>query len=912
MRAGLMPLKELNKQGHNVGDTILVKNEVTGEMDRLTIGPHIVANGRPGHQLIRKVTAEQQGEIYDHYNNEYSDLMWSVDMFIDPSMKGARTTINGVEVPAFNRFSLESLMTEGDEDFQGIAGYTPDVIVSRSLLGALKGVFNPRAGMKSPGRKYKTGTGREGELKAEYEEDEKTGEDVFTGYARSGGDLQGLFEGFSIRAYQAIREKARKQYFESIIRHAAKPIKDGKLEPGHLRLSTGIDAVWDAIKAFRNFETETGDSEIELRLGEKGEIGDYSKFIGEAMKMRGKQYQISEKLVKLLQDGYAAEKVHHWLVRAGGWAIRNSTQALLAHPFTYVINVLSNDMFAAESAAKHTVSGAFKLMSLQGKAGVDDLRFAKNLFTAQFYKFAAIRKMVGWKTDFDRFTDEIMPDDVFEGTTALEDLKIQYHIKPWEYLRQGEIGAAALQAIQYGTIDIRAKQRSAYAFLRAKAVRAAKDKGLSGEALKREVDSYMARPPKEDRVQAIELGNFDYLNYSDSPNVLNWFASNDYSRLIMPFPRFGYHWAAKQTERVAGLKVLFGKVPKGKRADALANLVTFAMFTGGGAGWIIDKILRGGDDDEEARKRIGTATYKYIDHVTGEMKSKRLPREQITANRVNLSEYFRMLGIDDGDDSDFWWRARQFPPIVMAGALVLAEQDGKRVAAQDGAAAGIWAGIKTYFSQGADLAKDFATLGGGIKVTEKLFDTMTTEPGDRPPTMITDPYASNVPLSFYIMDQAMTSLVPGRRQFDEVMMFIDPTSRRKTKSRTLDYEPGAWDAIKLGHASGVLNRVLAKHGLTELPMAQGTVKEVARRPVSGEKRERKALRREARQIIQSGRPEARQFRDRHGNLRLGLIPEATRTTQPRELQALKLGGFNIRRYPRASYEEALQPPEYDR
>ena len=143
----------------------------------------------------------------------------------------------------------------------------------------------------------------------------------------------------------------------------------------------------------------------------------------------------------------------------------------------------------------------------------------------------------GWKTDFDRFTEEIMPDDVFEGSTALEDLKVQYHIKPWEYLRQGEIGAAALQAIQYGTIDIRAKQRSAYAFLRAKAVRAAKDKGLSGEALKREVDSYMARPPKEDRVQAIELGNFDYLNYSDSPNVLNWFASNDYSRLIMPFPR---------------------------------------------------------------------------------------------------------------------------------------------------------------------------------------------------------------------------------------------------------------------------------------------------------------------------------------------------------------------------------------
>ena len=69
---------------------------------------------------------------------------------------------------------------------------------------------------------------------------------------------------------------------------------------------------------------------------------------------------------------------------------------------------------------------------------------------------------------------------------------------------------------------------------------------------------------------------------------------------------------------------------------------------------------------------------------------------------------------------------------------------------------------------------------------------------------------------------------------------------------------------------------------------------------------------EARQILAEGRPEAMQFRDRHGNLRLGLIPEETRTTQPRGLQALKLGGFNVRRFPRATYEDALQPPEYAR
>jgi len=128
----------------------------------------------------------------------------------------------------------------------------------------------------------------------------------------------------------------------------------------------------------------------------------------------------------------------------------------------------------------------------------------------------------------------------------------------------------------------------------------------------------------------------------------------------------------------------------------------------------------------------------------------------------------------------------------------------------------------------------------------------------------------------------------------------------------LDSEPDAWDAVRPGHASVVVDRILNKFGLTELPMAQGTVKEVAKKPVRGERSERKALRSEAKQILAEGRPEARQFRDRHGNLRLGLIPEATRTTQQVKLQALKLGGFNIRQYPRAEFQEALQSPEYPR
>lgn len=48
------------------------------------------------------------------------------------------------------------------------------------------------------------------------------------------------------------------------------------------------------------------------------------------------------------------------------------------------------------------------------------------------------------------------------------------------------------------------------------------------------------------------------------------------------------------------------------------------------------------------------------------------------------------------------------------------------------------------------------------------------------------------------------------------MVFIDAIYRRKTRSKSLGYGPGAWDAIKLGNASEVANRVLNKFHLTEL------------------------------------------------------------------------------------------------
>ena len=156
----------------------------------------------------------------------------------------------------------------------------------------------------------------------------------------------------------------------------------------------------------------------------------------------------------------------------------------------------------------------------------------------------------------------------------------------------------------------------------------------------------------------------------------------------------------------------------------------------------------------------------------------------------------------------------------------------------------------------------------------------------------------------------MTAFVPFRRQFDTVSLMLDPVMRRKTQSKTMDYYPGAWEAVQMGHATGLGRRLLDSLNLMEVEplMAQGTPKDIAYKPSKREKAETTRYRAEAMQIMSRGEPEARMFQNQAGNYRLGVIPEETRTTIRPEFQALNLTGFNVRPIPRNEYLNALQPP----
>jgi hypothetical protein len=885
MRAGMMPVAQFKKGDHKVGDVIEVSNPLTGEMEFLTVGGFINAQGRVGYQLTRKMTADMQQELYSHYKKEYADMIWLVDMFINPNMKGVSKEIGGVKVPVFNRFSLAEMMKENDPNFEGIDAYTPDVLATRSLTGLLEMVLNPTRASRSPGRKYKTGKSRES------------------------GNVRDLLTGFNIRTFQALNESSNKLFAEQVFEMGTESIpKEGGLPKGYVRLSTGIDDLLSAVKAYRFYENpspeEEGYSEAAARLSELDNPESYSKLLAEAYKRKGRDFMIREDLVKLLTNKYSHSSRQNRVARALNWGIRNSTQMFLTHPYTYMVNMLTNDYFAVEASFHRAFRGTALMLKKDtrsmGKADVDQAgRIVAGMF---IHRFSSLRQLMGFKTQYDRVIEEVLPDEIFQNSTALADLKVSYDTGWYEYLKEGEIGAAGLQLIKYGNIDLRPKQRLAYAYLKSQAVRRAKDKGLKGKALKDEVDSYMLNPPEDARIEAVNQAQFEFLNYADSPQFLQWASGHDWTRLVVQYPRFGYHLLHKQYDRLKALRNVFGKQPPGQRADALAHVVTLATFTGGLGGAALHYILKSlaGDDDDDSAQYIGNYQIKYRDQMTGEIKTKKIDYSMITSNRINLSKYFEAMGIGDGDGEDFWWRIRNYPMIAMAGAAVQAIEDTKKFGAGHG--------VATYLGMARDLGTDMSTIGSGMKVGSKVFSSLKSMDTGRAERPFFDPYGATVPFSFYLTEAAMSSFIPAKRQFEEIALMIDPIHRRRTASRQIGYDPGPWEAIRQGHATGAVDRLLTALGAVDPLPPAGKVENVSRGiAVSGTTPKSRRIRREA-QAMQ-GTSSAGQYYDTDGNLRLGVIPEANIRKQELWQTGVKAMGFNLKTIDRRLYLDQLGPPK---
>jgi hypothetical protein len=182
-----------------------------------------------------------------------------------------------------------------------------------------------------------------------------------------------------------------------------------------------------------------------------------------------------------------------------------------------------------------------------------------------------------------------------------------------------------------------------------------------------------------------------------------------------------------------------------------------------------------------------------------------IDRSLITVNRVNLSYWARVSGLGGQDENDYWLRVRNQPVIAMAGAVALAVNDGAKY--------GLRAAAQVYAQAVGDLASDFLSVGAALKVPDKILADTLRADGDRPARPLLDPYAERVPVSFYVTEQLLDSFIPGTRQADELLLWVDPQKRRRTVSKTIGYEPGIIEAIRVGHWTGLLDRLAGQEPL---------------------------------------------------------------------------------------------------
>ena len=838
MRAGFLPESQARRDGLQEGDT-MARVGVDGSMEALRLGPKItLEDGRSGHQMLRSMPAERQAQVYAWAVEQFPELQWFFDLYVDPAAKGMRQTINGVEVPVFNRWALATKYAEAEPGFQAREAYTPDVAMSQGMVGtALRYLkekkLNPRAGTTSPGRKYDTGA------------------------AREAGNVQDLITGFNTRAFQVLQETARKEWMGSLLGAAADvPNADlANVPAGWVVIDKAMADLWEAFKRMKGFDDPLNFPQVTDRLGGP-ESPEFKRFFGEVLRLRGQPKMIPRPVVEALVRQIAAVEEAGFIGRlvkylSGRWpslqiAYENATKSgtgaaaaavldkggqywsrqyrawLLLMPRTFFQNFITNPLLSMAAAHRQftlaLVRGGDRLAMREG------LALMRNAATNVI---PGLRPLLNLNDNrlFRKVVDDVFPEEVF-AAGSIRDLQVKDGdldevATLWRMGSRltaaghvvSELGPTLLKALRYDKIDAIAKQQWVWSLLKAKAEEEAHRAGLRGKEARAFVEKYVAKPPEAVRLRLIESANRWLLNYDDVPMPAGGFAGQ-VSRLlrgpmgatVVPFWRYTYLSLAREMDQATRyFRAIpnWQKMSQGERSAAIADTIswwTLPVVTGiaaAAAG------AAGGDDGEED-KLVGTSSV-LVQDVDGKWVRKNLPRELVTANRINLSYLLRGIGVDTGEE-DFWFYVKGLP--LFQSALMA------RSAMLDGAKAGIGKGIGTGMGVLGEILSAQFNAGAGIKLTEKVvFESMNNS--DRPARLWSDPYASGVPTSAYVTMQAL-DLIPGQRQADEMIKWLDPYDRRITQSKSLGYQPGMVEALKLDGWTGLADR-LARGGQSDLP-----------------------------------------------------------------------------------------------
>jgi predicted ABC-type ATPase len=796
MRAGDIDLRKVQALGKKSGDVIMVNGEplVIGRLyeeqaHSFTSSGVVVKK----HLLLRPMSAAAQQQVYDSFLDEWAGFPVAGELlteFIMPGMAQAREVgPRGIRTAAFNRYSLLDFFNEWPPELQQlfgsspmkaipqIEGYTPDLFTLRGLSFMIAGLAKA---FKSGARQVKSGA------------------------ARESGNVQNLMEGFSTRLMEAHREKISLERRARVINAAAKPMNQVPDDQKHkwLPLNDAFNKLYELAVVAKGLDRArypkiTGalspDQEAFMR-----------QLVGEAWALRGRNLAVPEAIYRDMVGELAVRDAENLLLKAVEWLVDRFNAASLASTGFVAMNWLGNEIMKTSYMAGQ----AFKAGTL---LAVGDTLKSRLVFDTMAHM---VKGMV-----VDRFPlrqqriRDVVPRELFDNDQAIKAMK-GLSESVLENLKGVNVGGAILAAMKSGNWDVGAKVQLAYAAYRAHMKAAWRAAGRPGNAevwMKHWLENDAPDTLHREVQLAAGLFLMDYQNVprwmdasslkpvvSDPDHPARGVMLNQVLRLgvktVIPFIRWQYSFAksVKRQGWDAGLKQLVTGKDKAARAEAVGNVAALGMMVMLPA--LVSALGEGEDDDKD--KIAGELIGRVQDLEGG-----KLPQTLSAKNRFNVSALARILATrlgmsghsfdvtdEAGDENDLWMRYRNYPYIKEGVVLGLAVT-GQREA---------------FGESWTSLFQEYAALGIAWQLAETMF-------GAR------DQYGTpESQIGGMAFDVATSPVLPHRMLRDATTL-IDPTDRRLTPSKSLDYAPG--------FTEGVMSRL---PGLKDnLPVA-GNIKQPAK------------------------------------------------------------------------------------
>jgi RNA polymerase sigma factor (sigma-70 family) len=746
------------------------------------------------YQLERFVSVPAQHALHATFHRQFPQAAHLLDLWIAPGKEAERfTDARGNIFPIFNRGSLWDYYRT-DSAFGALKdplpGYVPDVVRTRSLAGMI-GAALLRTDRTAAARSYKSGA------------------------AAEKGDVLGLKEGFKLRVAQAHEEKIRRETAEALLKTAVQEVPEsGPLPPGFTRLDR--DFFNNLITASRVARSMGADFEAALspqltfdliEAVEKGKDDELSRLapginpaviradiellrslVGDPSLFDPRK-MIRQEIKDEIAKGFAVQAAHGYTFKVLQFFVNRNVTGMLAHPFSAIQNMVSNEIFKSLRVLQRAYYGIFSgLLGNRAEAGTA-LREAGHL----------VRGMVldrWFNPGARRAMDAIAPVELYDRDTALQGLgAFDPDASIADDLRALNIGGAFLKLVRYGNMDARTKQQLAYAAYRARAEVAADAAGIKGEARADWMrDWVQAQPPGFHRqVRAVATAYaMDYANvpvWMDETHrvqvggndVTDW--ANLVRRLSMPFAKYPYNYA-RQMKRmlwsnglVAGLS---RTATKQDRAEAFANVAGATTMMS-----LLAALMMGGGDDEDEASTSPVGISRDTGGKPLEPAFNTVGRVRVDGPMRDLVESaIRMTGEEPELGDDYWVRIRSLPYVApaMAGMTLaaylqaMANDPGaapaKRAAAADQ--------LKTFFAE-------FVSQGMAVKLALGCF-------GD-----YRDPFNVGVPLSTMAGESAVDLLlspVAPSAILGPLQGAADPVGRNRKPAPSLGYDPGFMEGVK--------------------------------------------------------------------------------------------------------------------